>query len=143
MRRNFLSYLHRGTFFTFLSLALSYPVVEGLIESRNMTLANTYTSYTRIEDAMKDLEEERRLMGLQDHHIFVAFDDIHHSASSQTLDDSVSVINLGRVRNKGSLKHEMYHIRETLRGGVPFWRTIYPFSAIEEWKATSYAFGKD
>ena len=151
--RKYIRRLAIGAFFTGLALTLSYPIAWHSVEKRNEQLRGS--DYTSIEDARKDLVEEKALIGIGDYHkIDIEFDDnypsayyippslyvIHRDASGEVSLESKSTIVLGEFRTRKAIKHELFHAEKSINGNPFGWlRRWYPFNYIEEWQATSYA----
>lgn len=135
-------------------------IINGYRNRRNLYSCREYQTQG---EARKDLEEEKRKIGLEaevemyfrdnleeqikvgNENVSMAWKIEIPNTAAAFVEEGRYNIYLGTMRNKRALRHELYHLKQIEEGkDIPRCLLIplcvgNPFHQIEEWNATSYA----
>ena len=110
--------------------------------------------YNCLDEAKRDLEKEKKKIGLEDIAIELELkenptyiDRLRGSERAYTTFQinglPPHIVLIGDFRNRWSLRHELYHVKQTKDHGFSFYRQMSIDLGVEEWNATSYAISEN
>lgn len=99
--------------------------------------------YSSLDQAIQDLEREKKKLGLENAIIGITFIDDSYSTYVDRYTTGKYLIVLGKERNIDELQHELWHIYESKQGLLStsfIYDLINPLHpTLSEWRATTYA----